>query len=120
MKIELNTLKVWDKNERLHPCTPERMRELKDSLEKHGQILSLLIDGRDNQTILGGNHQFVAMVELGWKEAEAIIKIPEDDKDAMILGMKHNSHYAEYDIPELLGEIEKLELKDLNDIHFIK
>lgn len=117
MKIKLKNLQPWHKNEKLHPCSPKRLEELKKSLIQHGQILSLLIDGRDNITILGGNHQYLAMIELGWTEAEAIFKTPKDDKEALILGLKHNSHYAEYNIKELREEIININIEDLQDIH---
>ena len=117
MVVELKNLQVWDKNERLHPCSKERMEELKASLSKNKQILSLLIDGRDNKTILGGNHQFIAMKELGWTEAEAITVTPNDDSHAMELGLKHNSHFAEYDLDELAIDLADFPEIELDDIH---
>jgi len=116
MKKLIKKLKPWSRNKAFRKISLSREKELYDSLKKHGQIMTLLVDGRDGETVLGGNHQLKAMKQLGFKEAEVIVKTPKNDKEALELALKHNSHYATYEVENLIDLVADIDL-DVSDIH---
>lgn len=87
--------------------TKDKFEDLKGKIRRWGQLGALLIDGRDNRTILGGNHAFEAMKELGMTTAKVEYRTPKDDAEALELVIVHNERYAswvEQDLAELLHQ----------------
>ena len=82
-KIKLTELKPAEKNVRMHP--PEQIKEYKRSLEKFGQTKAIVIDEGNN--ILIGNGLYIAITELGWKEADCcrMTGLSENDKKKLML-----------------------------------
>lgn len=85
----------------------ESYESLKRNIKRYGQLGALLIDGRDKRTILGGNHAFEIMKDLGMHEAKCEYRTPKDDAEALELVILHNERYANWisqDLAELLSE----------------
>jgi len=63
---KLADLHTYQINEETRSITPSEFTRLKDDLTKRGQLKNLLVtpDG----LIIGGNHRYKAMQELGWTE----------------------------------------------------
>lgn len=82
-KVKLVDLKPAERNVRMHP--PEQINEYKRSLEKFGQTKAIVIDEKNN--ILIGNGLFIAISQLGWKEADCYRKtgLSENDKKKLML-----------------------------------
>jgi len=108
MKIEsrkLTELANYPRNPR--QISKEAYEDLKRKIKRWGQLGALLIDGRDKATILGGNHAFQAMKDLGMTEAKVEYRTPKDDAEALELVIVHNEHFARWisqDLAELVSE----------------
>ena len=99
----LSELKPYPINPR--SITVEKYEDLKRKIKRFGQLGALLIDERDRTTILGGNHAYVAMQDLGIEEAKVEYRNPKDDAEALELVILHNERFAswvEQDLAELL------------------
>lgn len=99
----LSELKPYPLNPR--SITVDKYEDLKNKIRRFGQLGALLIDERDKTTILGGNHAFSAMVDLGIEEAKVEYRTPKDDSEALELVIVHNERFAnwvEQDLAELL------------------
>lgn len=104
---KLSELKPYPKNPQT--ITEEKKEELKRKIQRFGQIGTLLIDGRDKATILGGNHVYEAMNELGLTEAKVEYRTPKDDAEALELVILHNERFAQWvqhDLGALLKEYQ--------------
>lgn len=107
-KIEsrkLVELQPYPRNPR--EISKEDYEDLKRKIKRWGQLGALLIDGRDNKTILGGNHAFEAMKDLGYAEAKVEYRTPKDDAEALELVIVHNERFARWvsqDLAELVNE----------------
>ena len=115
MKTEtrkLTELVPYAKNPRT--ISEEKAQELKRKISRWGQLGALLIDGRDNKTILGGNHVFEAMKALGLEKATVEYRTPKDDAEALELVILHNEKYAQW-VQQDLGKLLK-EYKDRIDL----
>lgn len=98
--------------EELHPyplnpraITEKKYTDLKKKVHRFGQLGTLIIDGRDKSTVLGGNHVYQAMKELGYAQAKVEYRTPKDDAEALELVIVHNERFAtwvEQDLAELL------------------
>lgn len=115
MQIEtrkLTDLVPYPRNPR--SITKEAYADLRGKVKRWGQLGTLLIDGRDNKTILGGNHVFEAMKDLGMTEANTELRTPKDDAEALELVILHNEKFARWvsqDLAELLNEYrDKIDL----------
>lgn len=106
-KIEIRKLSELKKYA-LNPrgIDSDRALDLQRKIQRWGQLGTLLIDGRDKTTILGGNHAYDAMVALGWTEAKVEYRTPKDDAEALELCILHNERYAHW-ITEDLGKMLK-------------
>ena len=103
--VKISTLKFWDRNPR-ESVDEERLQEI---LKKRGQLMPLLVDGRDNSTVLGGNMRLKAMKSLGWEECAVSIVTPTDDKDAIEIALNDNDHFGKYiekDLIKLVTEFK--------------
>jgi len=109
---KLSELKQYPVNPR--NITKEKFDDLKQKIKRFGQLGALLIDGRDRTTILGGNHAYLAMMDLGIEEAKVEYRTPKDDAEALELVVVHNERFAnwvEQDLAELLQKYkDKIDL----------
>lgn len=96
--------------------TEKRYNELKQKVNRFGQLGTLIIDGRDKSTVLGGNHVFRAMQELGYTKAKVEYRTPKDDAEALEIVILHNEKFAtwvEQDLAELLHKYrEQIDLSN--------
>lgn len=108
MEIELRKLSElvpYPRNPR--SISKEAYADLKRKISAWGQLGALLIDGRDRRTILGGNHAYEAMRDLGLSEAKVEYRTPKSDAEALELVILHNERFATWvgqDLAELLNE----------------
>lgn len=114
VRVKIDSLKPYTVNNAIRDITKDKYQDLKLKIKKYGQLGTLLIDGRDKQTILGGNHAYVAMKELGFDMAKVEYRHPRDDAEALELVILHNERYAgwiEQGLAELLYKYkEKIDL----------
>jgi hypothetical protein len=107
---DINKLSFYSENPK--GIREDKYRELKESLQKNGQLNPLLVDVRDgkNFQILGGNSTLKALKEMGETSVWVEPKIPDSDAHAFELSIKHNMQYGYY-MADPLGEIA-LKYKD--------
>jgi hypothetical protein len=102
MEVRIDSLQPWDKNPR--EIDDKHFELLKQDIIKHPETIRLLIDGRDQKTILGGNMRFKAIKDLGWEDVEVCIVDIKDDQDALEVALRDNMQYGRY-IEEKLVEL---------------
>lgn len=124
MKIKLSKLKPNPDNPRT--IDKEKLNNLKESLKKYEQILSvkpLLIDSWENPLILGGNMRYRALIEMGFTEIdEKYIKscehLTDEEKRALIVIDNTNYGEFDYDLLSSFYDIDELELFGVDVPHF--
>ena len=95
----LSRLSVWPENPRT--ITPERLEQLKSSLEASRAMLSArpliaLPDG----TVIAGNQRLVAAEALGWLTIPTVVVDLEPD-EARLWALRDNNAFGEWDEPRL-------------------
>lgn len=108
-KVKLSDIKQAESNVRNHP--EKQVDEMKRSVEKFGQIRPLVVDGETNET-LAGNGLLLALRELEWEQADAIVvrDLSGADKkklmiaDNRIYALGTDNHDNIFDILESLGD----------------
>ena len=103
--MKLKLLKPGAKNPRL--IDPQRMKELKESIESMPQAMALkpIIYDPKTMEIIAGNQRYKALLELGYKEipddwAKAATDLTEDQKRKF--GLIDNISFGRWDY-DLLG-----------------
>lgn len=104
--VKVAELETWKQNPR-EQLDPERLQEL---LTKRGQLMPLLLDGRDMKTVLGGNMRLKAMKELGWTECVVSIVIPRDEKDAVEIALEDNDNFGKYVQTQLIELVKEFDI----------
>lgn len=98
-------------NLHLHPDNARKgnVGSIAASLERFGQVRPLLVQQQTN-TIVAGNHTYLAAQLLGWSEI-AVIRLPLSDEDARAYLLTDNrlSDLASYDDDGLLAVLEKVQ-----------
>ena len=110
MKIEtrnLSELRPNPLNNDMRTMTKERYQSLRRKVRRFGQLGLLLIDGRDKQTILGGNHVWQAMLDEGQTTAKVEYRTPKTDAEALELMVIHNEHFARWLDQGLSEQLQK-------------
>lgn len=89
-----------------HPDNPRigDVEAIKKSLSANGQFMPILVQ-QSSGYIISGNHTYMAAVELGWEEIDALF-VDVDDRQASIIMLAANR------IPDL-GSYNELVLADL-------
>ena len=100
----LSELRTGPDNDKMRLITKEKFNRLLKLITRFGQLGALLVDGRDRSTLLGGNHAFEAMKQLGMSHAKVEYRTPKDDAEALELSILHNQRFAEW-IEDGLAEI---------------
>jgi len=113
MTKPISELRLWDKNPRT--ISKEKMELLKKYIKKYGMLSPLKItpDGE----VLGGNHRFKALIELGEKEAWVHVVNPADEKEKLEIALLDNQEFAKWvqeDLRRLVLEIPEFTLTDFN------
>lgn len=103
-KRKLSELQSYPHNSKIRSLSSDKYEDLKAKIAKYGQIGTLLIDGRDESTILGGNHVFEILKDLGIDEANVEYRTPKDDAEALELVILHNERYANW-VEDSLAEL---------------
>lgn len=84
--VKLSALNHLEKNPRRHPNL--QIQELMRSLTMFGQIRPLVID--ETNTVLAGNGMLLAMRELGWEKADALLVADLNDRQKKKLILADN------------------------------
>jgi len=90
INVKLETLKLAEKNVRLHP--KKQIEEYKRSLNKFGQTKNAVIDEDNN--VLIGNGLVIAARELGWKEIYAIKRTDLTENDKLKIMVSDNKVFG--------------------------
>ena len=110
MEIEtrnLSELRPNPLNNDMRTMTKDRYMSLRRKVRRFGQLGLLLIDGRDKQTILGGNHVWQAMLDEGQTTAKVEYRTPKTDAEALELMVVHNEHFARWMDQGLAEQLQK-------------
>ncbi|OGE78890.1 MAG: hypothetical protein A3A83_03335 [Candidatus Doudnabacteria bacterium RIFCSPLOWO2_01_FULL_48_57] len=105
--VPLNQLHPHPKNPRIWDA--EARKQLKESLEKFGQVDPLIVNsapGREN-IIIGGNFRYEMAKELGYTEIAVVyICVPDEEKELELL-VRLNKNTGEFDWKALAAFDEK-------------
>lgn len=117
--VKRTTLELWNRNPR--SIKTERFNELKERLNRQGQIKPLLV-AKDGKTVIGGNMRLRAMEELGindvWvSQTEAVKRtcymMELDPKYCDVIRKRYAKHIGEEDNWEdatpVISEAKELE-----------
>lgn len=102
----LDDLLLWDRNPRF--IKDERYAVLLDSIKENG-FQDVLHLAADEKTILGGNHTYRGLLELGYTEAPCIVSEARTGAEMLKLALRYNDRYAEYvkeEVAELAMEFD--------------
>lgn len=104
--VSVDSLANWSRN----PREAVDIERLKEILQKRGQLMPLLLDGRDMKTVLGGNMRLRAMKELGWKEVTVSVVTPKDEKDAIEIALEDNDNFGKYVQTQLIELVKEFDV----------
>ena len=111
-KINLDELKPYDNNAKKH--TAEQIEQIKNSIRAFGNNDPLGIAGADN-VIFVGNGRYIALKELGYKEAYCVRLDHLTEKERKAYAVAHNKLTMNTGFD---NDLLRLELEDLQDIDF--
>lgn len=98
-----------------HKKNPRRgnVEAIKDSLQVNGQFQPIVVQKSTN-TILSGNHTWLAAKKLGWEKI-AVVKVDVNDADGdrILLAANRTNDLATYDVNILAEILNSLEEPDL-------
>lgn len=105
--VNLSDLKLLDKNPRKH--TEKQIEEMTKSVELFGQYRPLVID--EDGTILAGNGLYIALSNMGWKQAEAyrMFGLSKSDRTKLILADNRIAEMSYTDfatLEDVLGDLD--------------
>ena len=100
--VKLSKLKQYGGNPRIG-----NVDLIAESLKTHGQFRPLIVN-KDN-TILAGNHTFLAMKQLGWKECDVhYIDVDKTQAKKIVLVDNRLNDIAGYDTQIMIDMLEEL------------
>jgi len=70
----------------------------------------LILDGRDMQTILGGNMRLLAMKELKWAKVSVSVVFPVDEKDAIEIALEDNDRFGKYVMSQVIELVQEFHI----------
>lgn len=110
-KINIDDLKPYERNAKKH--TAEQIEQIKNSIVAFGNNDPLGID--ENNIIIVGNGRYIALKELGFKEAYCIRLNHLSEKERKAYAIAHNKLTMNTGFD---NDILRLEFEDLQDIDF--
>jgi 16S rRNA G966 N2-methylase RsmD len=112
-KLPVNQLENWEQNPR--EIDKEHLVKLVKYIKKYGLLTPLLVDGRDNKTVLGGNMRLQALRELKVEEIEVNIVNIKSDAEAVEIALLDNNQFGRYVEGELISLVDNFPELDLTD-----
>ena len=115
-KIDINKIKPYEKNAKLHPRT--QIEQIKQSIIEFGNNDPIAID--EDGVIIEGHGRYVALQELGYKQAEVIRLEHMTDEQKRAYTLAHNklTLNSNFDIGILEEELKKIQDIDMEDFGF--
>lgn len=110
-KIRLEELKVYERNTKKH--TAEQIEQIKESIRAFGNNDPICV-WKDNE-IIAGHGRYLALKELGYKEAYCIRLEHLSDKERKAYAIAHNKLTMNTGFD---NDLLKLEFEELQDIDF--
>lgn len=114
--IDINKIKPYEKNAKLHP--PEQIEQIKKSIVEFGNNDPIAID--ENNIIIEGHGRYLALKELGYKEAQCIRlnHLNDEQKRAYMLAHNKLTMNTDFDFEMLEEEINSIINFDMSDFGF--
>lgn len=103
-EVDINQLVPHPNNFTMRNITEERYSSLRRKVRRWGQLGAILVDARDQHTILGGHHVYKAMVDEGIKTCKVQYIMPKDDAEALEILIAHNERFAQW-VDQGLAEV---------------
>lgn len=106
--IKLCDIKPYEKNPRKND---EAIAAVKESIRQCEYIAPIILD--ENNIILAGHTRYKALLELGWTEAQCVVKdgLTEEQKKKYRLLDNKTAEIAGWDFDLLDGELEELDFE---------
>lgn len=106
-KIDINKIKPYGKNAKLHPRT--QIDQIKQSIIEFGNNDPIAID--EDGVIIEGHGRYVALQELGYKQAEVIRLEHMTDEQKRAYTLVHNklTLNSNFDIGLLEEELKEIQ-----------
>ena len=111
-KIRLEDLKPYKRNTKKH--TAEQIEQIKESIRAFGNCDPIAIWG-DKNIIVAGHGRYLALKELGYKEAYCVRLDHLTEKERKAYSIAHNKLTMNTGFD---NELLKLEFEELQDIDF--
>lgn len=115
-KIDINKIRPYEKNAKLHPRT--QIDQIKQSIIEFGNNDPIAID--EDGVIIEGHGRYVALQELGYKQAEVIRLEHMTDEQKRAYTLVHNklTLNSNFDIGLLEEELKEIQDIDMEDFGF--
>ena len=112
IRLSIEELTPYENNAKKH--TPEQIEQIKNSIQTFGNIDPLGIAGEDN-VIYVGNGRYIALKELGYKEAYCIRLDHLTEQERKAYAIAHNKLTMNTGFDD---ELLRMEMESLQDIDF--
>lgn len=112
IKLGIEELTPYENNAKKH--TPEQIEQIKNSIQAFGNIDPLGIAG-ENNVIYVGNGRYIALKELGYKEAYCIRLDHLTEQERKAYAIAHNKLTMNTGLDD---ELLRAEMESLQDIDF--
>lgn len=112
IKLGIEELTPYENNAKKH--TPEQIEQIKNSIQAFGNIDPLGIAG-ENNVIFVGNGRYIALKELGYKEAYCIRLDHLTEQERKAYAIAHNKLTMNTGFDD---ELLRAEMESLQDIDF--
>lgn len=112
IKLGIEELTPYENNAKKH--TPEQIEQIKNSIQAFGNIDPLGIAG-ENNVIYVGNGRYIALKELGYKEAYCIRLDHLTEQERKAYAIAHNKLAMNTGFDD---ELLRAEMESLQDIDF--
>ena len=115
VKIKLKDIVPYEGNAKMHPR--EQVEQIKKSIQDFGNNDPIAVD--ENNVIIEGHGRYMALIELGYDEAECIVLtgLTDDQKNAYRLVHNKLTMNSDFDFEILKSELEKIEM-DMSQFDF--
>ena len=115
VKIKLKDIVPYEGNAKMHPR--EQVEQIKKSIQDFGNNDPIAVD--ENNVIIEGHGRYMALIELGYDEAECIVLtgLTDDQKNAYRLVHNKLTMNSDFDFEILKSEVEKIEM-DMSQFDF--